>query len=364
MTPARPLAGALLGLLLTAACTAGERDAPLTATPTPATVQPTATAVQPTATAAPATATAAVTTAGPPSPTPPPAAAWTRGPDAPLALTEVAAAALGDEVWVVGGLSANGRAVADVQMLDTATGQWRSGPPLPQPRHHTALVSDGERLVVLGGYTASTLADPTEQVAVLDPAVGQWVAGAPLPEPRAAGAAAWDGERIVYGGGVGPDGLSGTLFAGGPGGWTELAGTLTPREHLAAASDAAGTTWFLAGRTGGLDTNLGVVEAVTGETASEAGSIDPRGGIAGFALSGRPCALGGEEPTGTIATVQCLTPLRPHPEPGQGGDLPPLQVARHGLGAAVVDGRVYALLGGDEPGLFVTAVTEVLEWPG
>jgi hypothetical protein len=40
-----------------------------------------------------------------------------------------------------------------------------------------------------------------------------------------------------------------------------------------------------------------------------------------------------------------------------------LRHARHGLGAAVVDGTVYVLFGGPEPGPFVSHTVEVLELP-
>jgi hypothetical protein len=43
--------------------------------------------------------------------------------------------------------------------------------------------------------------------------------------------------------------------------------------------------------------------------------------------------------------------------------VPGLAHARHGLGAAVVDGVAYVLLGGDQPGLFVSPTVEALDLP-
>jgi hypothetical protein len=43
--------------------------------------------------------------------------------------------------------------------------------------------------------------------------------------------------------------------------------------------------------------------------------------------------------------------------------LPDLGVARHGIGAAVVDRRAYVLLGGRQPGLFTSDITEMLPLP-
>jgi hypothetical protein len=40
-----------------------------------------------------------------------------------------------------------------------------------------------------------------------------------------------------------------------------------------------------------------------------------------------------------------------------------VEVARHGLGAAVLDGSAWTLLGGPEPGLFVSDDVEILALP-
>jgi hypothetical protein len=43
--------------------------------------------------------------------------------------------------------------------------------------------------------------------------------------------------------------------------------------------------------------------------------------------------------------------------------LPDLLVARHGVGAAVIGATAYVVLGGRQPGLFTSDVTEVLALP-
>lgn len=285
-------------------------------------------------------------------------AAWIRGPDAPVALTEVAAAAHDGLLWVAGGLTDQGQASAELWGLDPQAGEWTRGPDLPQPLHHAALVSDGQGLWLLGGYVGPQFASPTPAVRMLRD--GSWQDGPPLPGPRAAGAAAWDGRRIVYVGGVSLDGVHDQVLALADGAWTTVGTLSVGREHLAAASDAAGSVWVLGGRTAGLDSNLGTVEVVTTAGIIELGApLQPRGGVAAFhapRLGG--CLVGGEEPTGTLATVECVTV--------EGGvtSLPDLAVPRHGLGAAVLDGAAYALLGGEQPGLFTSAVVEVLTLPG
>lgn len=283
--------------------------------------------------------------------------AWTELADAPLALTEVGVAAFEGELWTAGGLTAEGEVSTAVQVYDPRTDTWRSGPDLPAPVHHASLVAAGPDLMVVGGFRSLAF-DPVPDVLVLDGDGRSWVEGPALPGPRGAGAGAWDGERLAYGGGVGDEGLADAVWvlAGPADDWTE-AGTLSiAREHLAAASDGDGNVWFLGGRRGSLDTNLARVDRLTGTTVSAAGELPtPRGGVTAF-FSDRvgACLAGGEAPDGTFAEVECID--------ADGGTtaLPPLGTARHGLGAAVIDGVAYVALGGPEPRLAVSGTIEAL----
>jgi hypothetical protein len=281
---------------------------------------------------------------------------WDAAVKAPIRRTEVGAGALGGAAWVVGGLTDAGAASADVVRYDPAATSWTAAPALPQALHHTAVAGDGTRLWVAGGYASHHLRDPTAAVRVLDPAAGRWQDGPPLPSPRAAGALAWDGARLVYGGGVGPDGLAGDVFALENDVWRRIGELHPPREHLAAASDGKGTTWFLAGRTGGIDENLADVDVVTGSQVRHAGELPTaRGGVAGFYVpAAGGCAAGGEGPDGTFDEVECLS------ADGEAASLPPLAESRHGLGAVVVGSRAYVLLGGPEPGLTVSDTVQSL----
>lgn len=285
-----------------------------------------------------------------------PADRWTTLPEAPLALSEVAAAGFAGQVWTAGGFTADGEASTRVQVFDPTFESWSDGPALPEAVHHAALVATDRGLYLVGGYTGSGFDVPTTAVRRLDPAVGRWEDGPPLPEARAAGAAAWDGRRVVYGGGAGPGGLSGEVLALEDGAWTVVGSLSEPREHLAAAADGDGRAWFLGGRTAGLDTNVAAVDLVEGGDVRRVGELPtPRGGIAGWwsAATGA-CAVGGEDAEGTFAEVECVD---------AGGEvrlLPSLAAPRHGLGAVVVDGIAYAVLGGPEPGLTVSATVEAL----
>lgn len=285
-----------------------------------------------------------------------PVDAWTLIEPSLEARTEVAAAAYLDRVWAVGGFGADSTARSEVLIYHPAFDEWESGPPLPQPLHHTAVVARGNELLVVGGYVEDGFDRPTDAVWRFDPTTGQWSEGPSLPEPRAAGAAAFDGQRVVYGGGVGPDGLTGDVWALEGEGWRQLGRLAQPREHLAAASDGDGRVWLLAGRTGGLDTNLATVDLVADGSITTIGELpSARGGLAGFYHPDvGACGVGGENPTTAHREVECID------ADGSTSILPPLQEPRHGLGAAVIDDAAYAVMGGAEPGLVVSDTVEAL----
>lgn len=275
---------------------------------------------------------------------------------APVALTEVSAAGHDGRIWVAGGLDGAGRAVDRVNMFDPRTDTWVAGPTLPERIHHSALVSDGDSLWLIGGYVGDGFNRPTAAVRQLQ--TDAWVEHFPLPEARAAGAAAWDGAgRVVDAGGVGPAGVSPVVFGQHEHGWEELGRLFAPREHLAATSDGRGTVFILGGRRGGLAGNVATVELVTGRDVRRGAELPTkRGGVAAFFWpSLGACLVGGESIGGTNPQVECVAP------DGRQAALPDLAAPRHGLGAAVVAGTVFVLLGGPQPGLFVSDTVQALE---
>ena len=284
------------------------------------------------------------------------ALAWTEMQPAPLARLEMATAAHGGRIWLAGGLSPLGEAVTEVEVFDPASGEWTSGPSLPTGIHHAALVSDGDRLLLIGGYLGTSFSQPTEIVLALGDGSESWEPGPSLPEARAAGAAAWDGERVVYAGGVGPGGVSGDVYALQDETWERIGAMPRAREHLAAASDGEGRTWVLGGRVGTLESNLGDVDLVEGASVTALDPLPtPRGGVGAFYLpSLGACLSGGEALTGAYTVVECVD------FDGAVSTAPEMLVPRHGHGAAVVDGVAYVLLGGPTPGLSAHTSVEQL----
>ena len=282
---------------------------------------------------------------------------WQELADAPFARLEMAVAAHDGRIFLAGGLSPLGDALTDVEIFDPGTGAWTEGPSLPTGIHHAALVSDGERLMLIGGYLGSEFNRPTELVLELSTGSETWTEGPAMPEARAAGAAAWDGVRVVYAGGVGAGGVAAEVYALQDGTWSRLGSMVQTREHLAATSDGSGTVWLLGGRVGSLDTNLADVELVTGSEVEAIGTLPTaRGGVAAFHHPGiGACLTGGEAPTYAFTSVECIDAA------GAVITLPELNEPHHGHGAAVVDGMAYVILGGPEPSLSAGSTIESLE---
>jgi hypothetical protein len=299
------------------------------------------------------------TSAAPASPAPSGIGAWEVAGSAPFERLEMAAAAHGDVIWVVGGLNADGSATNEAWRFDPSTGQWEAGPQLPEALHHTALVSTGDELLVIGGYRGSSFSQPTDAVLRLADDAASWESATPLPDARAAGGAAWDGARIIYAGGVAPGGISRDVLSLQDGGWSLVGELSIAREHVSAASDGDGAVWVLGGRQGGLDSNLATVDYIEDGAAVGVGELPtPRGGAAAFHVPGvGACLAGGEEPSRALDAVECIGPDLTVVT------LPPLAEPRHGHAAAVSAGAVHLLLGGPEPLLTASDTVQRLALP-
>jgi non-specific serine/threonine protein kinase len=284
---------------------------------------------------------------------------WRRLPPAPSSRTEVAAAASGTRIVVVGGYRADGATLASTEILDTAAGVWQRGPDLPVAVNHAMAATVGDTVYVFGGHLAD--GRPSTGAYRLDGTAWQPVAS--LPEGRAAGTAvALDG--LVYlAAGLGPAGLAGEMLIYDPAtdGWSSAPGPPTRREHLGGAG-FGGLVYTVGGRTGGLDTNLSAFEAFDPRTRHWVSLPDlptRRGGLAATATcTGRVVAVGGEAAT-TFAEAEAFD-IRT----GTWQALAPLPTPRHGLGVVAIGDVVYALAGGPEPGLHVADTVEALDLPG
>lgn len=275
----------------------------------------------------------------------------------PIPRTEVTGTAWGGRIVAIGGLDAGGAALAAVHVYDPDADRWEEAPPLPVALHHTAVATLDERVYVVGGYAIRDGAwVPERAVWSLGEGETSWREEPPLSTPRGALAVASTGRRLVALGGVGPGRevlASSEVLEAGADAWAPGPDLDTAREHLDAT--AVGDVVFaIAGRAGGFDTNHSSVEVLRDEQWVPTAPLQhARGGIGAATVEGVPCVAGGEEPAGTIGTIECLL-----------GDawevVGELEVARHGLVVAGLGGELHVVGGGPEPGLTVSDVHEVV----
>lgn len=314
-------------LLLGAACSASEDEPAAPTAPTPTTAP-------------------AATVAGQPA-------------ELPEARTEVAGATWNGRIAVAGGLTADARASARLDLYVPETNTWETGPALPVALHHLGLVTLGDRLYLVGGYTNAPGGAWDAQAAVhsLGPGERAWRREPNLTKPRGSpGVAAVNGRLVVTGGVTGQATGSTETWAPGDQAWRPGPELKQRREHLAMAS-FDGRAYAIGGRVEGLEGNLRSVESWDGKDAAwraEPQLNDARGGTSAAGTTDDVCVAGGEEPQGTIASVECLSG-------GRWQKVANLRVPRHGLAVAMLGSRLHVIGGGPQPGLFVSTTHEVID---
>lgn len=294
-----------------------------------------------------------------------PAAGGTTAPaplaELPVPRTEVAGTTWDGRLVVAGGLTADGGASALVHTYDPDGDRWEEAPPLPVPLHHPALAVLGDRLYAVGGYAdgAGGGWQPQAGMWSLGPGERTWRDEAPLPAgPRGALGAAAAGDLIVATGGESGGTVLGRTEVYDPERrtWRPGPDLAVPREHLAVAA-AADRVYAIAGRAGGLG-NFRAVQSLDPRSdrawRDEPEVADSRGGIGAAAVGERVCVAGGEEPAGTIASVECLDGAR-------WARAARLARPRHGLAVMALEGRLHVVGGGEQPGLFVSGVHEAFD---
>lgn len=275
----------------------------------------------------------------------------------PTARQEVAVAALGGHVWVIGGFGPGAEPMPTVERYDPATNSWDVRPPLPLPVHHAAAVTVGDRLFVLGGYTGGRLSwAPLDTVWEWTDAQARWEKRTPMPTARGALAAAALGGRIHALGGSASDPLGAhEIYDVAANRWTVANAMPTARDHLAVVA-FLDRVWALGGRASFMGEQYANVEVYDPATDSwRTGPPLPRGrgGLAAVALPDRILVFGGEAPLRIFNATEMYEPAG-----NRWISLAPMPTARHGIGAVLIGARVYVPGGGREPGFAATQINE------
>jgi len=114
----------------------------------------------------------------------------------PTPVSNAGAASIGSKIYVVGGATEDSAGkdepVANLQIFDTATRTWVTGPPLPKAVMQCAVTSVGGKLYVFGGLVKSgaTTYVTAKEAYVFDPAANAWGVVTALPTATAYAAAA------------------------------------------------------------------------------------------------------------------------------------------------------------------------------
>jgi len=273
---------------------------------------------------------------------PQPAAEWRSLPDAPTARLMMASTVLDGKLWVAGGMR-EGETLQTVESFDPQTGAWQPQPPLPIPLHHATAATYRGEVVVVGGATDIIAEASNKAFGFRD---GKWTELPPLQHARAAAAAAVVGDKLVVVGGQNDKQLvpQTEVFDGKS--WTPAADLPTPREHLAAVSDGV-YVYTVGGRSLSADENSAALERfnpASGTWDKLADMPSARGSYGAAFIDGRIVAVGGEEPTRVLATVEMYDISN-----GKWTTVAPLGTPRHGQVVAAADSAIYCIGGADRP---------------
>jgi DNA-binding CsgD family transcriptional regulator/N-acetylneuraminic acid mutarotase len=162
---------------------------------------------------------------------------WRRAAAKPTAVTRATADELFGEIYVVGGLRADGQPTDIVEAYSPSQNAWRRVASLPQPLAGGLVVAEGGYLYVFGGWNGETALNTAY---LYDPGADSWRPLARLPEPRTDAAGdSLTGQIYLVGGSDGSAGQS-TCFAYNP-----TTGTWSDCPSMLEARAAAGATVLL-----------------------------------------------------------------------------------------------------------------------
>jgi serine/threonine protein kinase/N-acetylneuraminic acid mutarotase len=271
-----------------------------------------------------------------------PAAEWRSLPDAPSERLMTAWTVLDNKIWIAGGLR-GGETLAEVETYDAGTGDWQTQPPLPVPLHHATAATFRGEVVVIGGTTDSLAEASNKVFAFRD---GKWAELPALQHARAAPAAAVVDDKLVVVGGQNDKQLVAQTEVFDGESWSQAADLPTPREHLAAVSDGV-YVYTVGGRILSADENLSAFERFDPESGNWEklpNMPTPRGSYGAVFIDGRIVAVGGEEPTRVLATVEMYDIST-----GKWTTVAPINTPVHGQVVAAVASTVYCIGGADRP---------------
>src|SRR5918999_2206432 len=160
---------------------------------------------------------------------------WTMKAPIPIARNEVAVAAVGEKVHVIGG-SVKGIAGTYHDEYDPATDRWRTRAPLPHGLDHIGTTVLNGKIYTVGGFVGSVHKDGQPHVLEYDPAADKWRALSPLKSGLGSVAVTVLDGKIHAVGGRNPAGQTGAthqVYDPASDTWSERAPLPKTRDHMA-----------------------------------------------------------------------------------------------------------------------------------
>ena len=283
---------------------------------------------------------------------------WTTETALPADVLDAGGAAVGDDVYVIGGKNATGP-VNKTWVYDTTTKSWSAGPNFPGVAvEGPAVAAIGSKIYVAGGSTGPFNGGQS-QLWELNTVSGSWSQKASMPTARGgAGAAVRNGRLVVVGGINGGDSLNAVEeYNPATDSWSTLAPLVVPRDNpaVAAVGDTVyaiggrhrqvGANTLASGEKLVVDTWSPIAPMPTGRRAVGVGTIDGRVQVVGGEATGSDTFDVAEEYDPASDTWRTLA------DP----DYP-----RHGTASATVNGRLHLIGGGERAGGFYSSINEVL----
>jgi N-acetylneuraminic acid mutarotase len=302
-----------------------------------------------------------------PSSPPAPAGSWRQEPLPPFARSESKAVTVGGRIYILGGYSTS--TVADVLAFDPRSRRYSRETKMPVGTDHPLVTAHAGWLYVLGGYVNN---DPQRGFWRYSPETKKWQRLADQPVLRGAMAGAVIGDKLYVAGGAPrrfppedkqPPYHRLDIYDLRTNSWSRGPDMPTARHHTAYA--AIGRYLYVAG---GRDDDDAAVKALerydtrTRRWESLPALPFPLGGLEGAAYAGRFVVAGGGDERNWEKGGGFVTPSAWSFDPGsrRWSRLPDMKTARHGLAAAVLDGRLYTFDGVPCPGFGKAKVAESL----
>lgn len=275
---------------------------------------------------------------------------WSMKAPVPARLNEVAVAAIGGKIHVMGGSVLGFTGPYHVE-YDPAKDTWRARAPVPRSLDHMGAVVLNGKIYTVGGFVGGgTHRDGQNSVFEFDPSLNTWRILAPMKAGRGSvGVAEFEGKIHAIGGRA-PDGstvATHEVYDPATNTWKDLAPLPKARDH-AAVTTAEAKIYFAGGRFGASNeptSMMDVYDPKTNTWSAGPPMPTPRSGLAGVYYKGLFLVLGGELAPKTFAENEAFDP-----KTNNWRTLAPMPAGRHATSAATTGGHVYLAAGSLKPG--------------